>query len=205
MSMHPHSVSSTSQWMRPVFPSDVAAHAELRAATLRDIDAVHALIERHREADIDAVHALIERHREAGHLLPRTRAEIGAQIQQFVVAVRDDMLVACGELVPLGGEVAEVRSLVVSEELQGLGIGRAIVSALIDAAEHGPFQRLCAFTHAPAFFVRLGFSIVPHLHLPEKVFTDCVQCPLFRRCGQHAVVLTLGAMRRRSAHLEREW
>ena len=25
----------------------------------------------------------------------------------------------------------------------------------------------------------------------EKVFTDCVGCPLFRTCGQHAVVLAL--------------
>ena len=29
----------------------------------------------------------------------------------------------------------------------------------------------------------MGFSIVPHLWLPEKVFTDCVKCPLFRPCG----------------------
>ena len=37
----------------------------------------------------------------------------------------------------------------------------------------------------------MGFSIVPHLWLPEKVFTDCVKCPLFRSCGQYAMVLPL--------------
>jgi hypothetical protein len=37
----------------------------------------------------------------------------------------------------------------------------------------------------------MGFSIVPHLWLTEKVFTDCVKCPQFRRCGQYAMVVPL--------------
>jgi hypothetical protein len=37
----------------------------------------------------------------------------------------------------------------------------------------------------------MGFSIVPHLWLSEKVFTDCVKCPLFRRCGQYAMMVPL--------------
>jgi hypothetical protein len=37
----------------------------------------------------------------------------------------------------------------------------------------------------------MGFSIVPHLWIPEKVFTDCVKCPMFRRCGQYAMVAPL--------------
>jgi hypothetical protein len=39
----------------------------------------------------------------------------------------------------------------------------------------------------------MGFSIVPHLWLPEKIFTDCVKCPQFRRCGQYAMVTPLEA------------
>jgi hypothetical protein len=53
------------------------------------------------------------------------------------------------------------------------------------------FDRLCAFTHDARFFVRQNFSIVPHLWLPEKIATDCVGCPLFRRCNQYAMVLAL--------------
>ena len=37
----------------------------------------------------------------------------------------------------------------------------------------------------------MGFSIVPHLWLTEKVFTDCVKCPQFRHCGQYAMVVPL--------------
>jgi hypothetical protein len=34
----------------------------------------------------------------------------------------------------------------------------------------------------------MGFSIVPHLWLLEKVTTDCVKCPQFHTCGQYAMV-----------------
>ena len=72
-----------------------------------------------------------------------------------------------------------------------MGFGRRMVDALIARATELGYERLCAFTHQPGYFVRLGFSIVPHLWLPEKVFTDCVGCPLFRGCGQQAVVVSL--------------
>jgi hypothetical protein len=42
--------------------------------------------------------------------------------------------------------------------------------------------------------VRQSFSIVPHLWLPEKISTDCVSCPLFRKCAQYAMVLPLRAV-----------
>jgi hypothetical protein len=40
----------------------------------------------------------------------------------------------------------------------------------------------------------MGFSIVPHLWVTEKVYTDCVKCPQFRRCGQYAMVLPLESL-----------
>jgi hypothetical protein len=52
---------------------------------------------------------------------------------------------------------------------------------------------LCAFTHDPATFVRLGFSIVPHTWFPEKIAHDCASCALFPTCGQFAMALPLGS------------
>jgi N-acetylglutamate synthase-like GNAT family acetyltransferase len=34
----------------------------------------------------------------------------------------------------------------------------------------------------------MGFSIIPHVWLPEKIVTDCHTCSHFRNCGQYAVV-----------------
>ena len=37
----------------------------------------------------------------------------------------------------------------------------------------------------------MGFSIVPHSWLLEKIFTDCIKCPQFRQCGQYGMVVPL--------------
>src|SRR6185436_16206268 len=66
-------------------------------------------------------------------------------------------------------------------------VGVAIVDELRRRARRDGFEKLCAFTHAPGYFIHMGFSIVPHLWLAEKVFTDCVKCPQFRQCGQYAM------------------
>jgi len=146
-------------------------------------------------AEAPAIHALISDHLEEGHLLPRELSEILVRAPRFVVAMQDARVVACAELAPLSRTVAEVRSLVVSREARSLGLGRTIVDELVRRAEAAGFHKLCAFTHSPAYFVHMGFSLVPHVWLPEKIDTDCKTCVHFRQCGQYAVMLTLAPSR----------
>lgn len=149
------------------------------------------MIRRATSADADAILALVTAHREEGHLLPRSRDGIAGAAHRFLVVEQAGELVACAELAPLSRSLAEVRSLVVGVDARGAGLGQRLVNALRDRAEHAGFEQLCAFTHRPAWFCRMGFSIVPHTWLVAKVHTDCVKCPLFRRCGQEGVVLGL--------------
>ena len=142
-------------------------------------------------ADAVAIHALISDHLEEGRLLRRDLGELVVHAHRFVVAVEHDRVVACADLAPLSRTVAEVRSLVVSEDARSLGAGRRLIDELVGRATAAGFDKLCAFTHAASYFVQLGFSIVPHVWLPEKIDTDCRTCPQFRQCGQYAVMLTL--------------
>jgi amino-acid N-acetyltransferase len=142
-------------------------------------------------ADAPALHALIAAHLEEGRLLPRTLGELTAHAHRFVVALQGDQIVGCAELAPLSPAVAEVRSLVVSREARQSGLGHRMVDELGVRARREGFARLSAFAHDPRFFVRLGFSIVPHTWVPEKIAHDCHSCPLFRNCGQYAIVLDL--------------
>ena len=143
-------------------------------------------------AEAESIHALIVEHLAEGHLLPRELGEITVHAHRFVVAVQNDQVLACAELAPLSRTVSEVRSFVVSREARSLGVGHRIIDELARRAEVAGFDKLCAFTHAPGFFVHLGFSIVPHVWLPEKIVTDCHSCAHFRQCGQYAVVRGLG-------------
>jgi amino-acid N-acetyltransferase len=137
------------------------------------------------------LHALIQANLEEGHLLPRTLSELTVHAGRFVVAVRARKIIGCAELAALSAHVAEVRSLAVDRSARGGHVGSMIVDELRRRARREGFEKLCAFTHAPAYFIHIGFSIVPHTWLLEKVFTDCVKCPQFRRCGQYAMVVPI--------------
>ncbi len=143
------------------------------------------------EADAAAIHRLIAANLEAGHLLPRTPDDVRHHAPRFLVACAGELVVGCAELAPLSGTVAEVRSLVVDAPFRGMRIGPQIVAELASSAASRGFSTLCAFTHEPGRFVRLGFTIVPHVWVPEKISHDCTSCALFRHCGQYAVTLTL--------------
>ena len=137
------------------------------------------------------LHTLIQANLEEGHLLPRTLHELTKHASRFVVAVRGRKIVGCAELASLSARVAEVRSLTVDVNARGARVGVMIVDELRRRARREGFERLCAFTHVPRYFIHMGFSIVPHLWLTEKIYTDCVKCPQFRQCGQYAMVVPL--------------
>jgi amino-acid N-acetyltransferase len=147
----------------------------------------------------DRIHALVSAHVDTGHLLPRSIDDLTRHADRFVVATQGRRIVGCGELAPLSPRVAEVRSLAVDTSARGAGVGARLVEELESRARRQGFEQLCAFTHAPGYFTRLGFSIVPHTWLLEKVFTDCLQCSRFGRCGQYAMALPLERLRERPA------
>lgn len=145
------------------------------------------------DKDAAAIHRLIAANLEVGHLLPRTIADVEQHAARFVVAELDGRVIGCAELAPLSEAVAEVRSLVVDESFRGRRIGGQLVAHVAAGATGQRFETLCAFTHEPGHFVRLGFSLVPHIWVPEKISHDCTGCALFRKCGQYAVTLPLRA------------
>jgi amino-acid N-acetyltransferase len=146
-------------------------------------------------ADAPALHELIASHAPEGQLLPRGLDELTVHASRFVVAViaskGADRIIGCAELAPLSRSVAEVRSLVVGRDARGVGLGGRMVDELGRRARREGFSRLCAFAHDARLFVGRGYSIVPHTWVPEKIAHDCASCPLFRSCGQYAMLLDL--------------
>ena len=134
---------------------------------------------------------LITDNVEVGHLLPRPLGEVVLHVPRFLVAAGPSGVVGCAELARLGPHLAEVRSLVVASSHRGHGVGTRLLRQVIDMARQQRYAKLSAFAYNPRPFVRLGFSIVPHPWIPEKISTDCHRCEWFRRCVQYAVVLDL--------------
>jgi len=86
-----------------------------------------------------------------------------------------------------GSNLAEVRSLVVNEDMQGCGVGAALLAACERWGAGLGVACMFALTYAPAFFERHGYVRAPKESLPHKVWTVCVHCPRFSACDEIAV------------------
>ena len=144
-----------------------------------------------READIPEVHALLEHYADLGIVLRRSREDIRENLDNFFVAEYDGHIRGCSAIRDFGNDLLEVRSLVVSPVFQGCGIGRKIIAAII--AEVGKTRakwRLFTLTGQPDFFAKQGFRTVAREMFPEKIWSDCRNCPKNTCCDEVAMIFT---------------
>jgi len=141
--------------------------------------------------DVTAIQALVNTFADRGDMLPRALNAIYEGIRDFFVAEEDGEVVGCGALHVVWGDLAEIKSLAVAESAQGKGVGSRLVQACLDEARAMGIDRVFALTYRPKFFERAGFSGVDKSTLPQKIWSDCINCPKFPDCGEEAVVLNL--------------
>jgi amino-acid N-acetyltransferase len=141
--------------------------------------------------DVDILYHLIEGYAEKGIMLPRSRETLARQIDTFIVAELGEIIVGCGSLCRLGNELVEIRSLGISEGYKGKGIGSKLVDALLEEARRNDIPKVMALTYEVSFFRKNGFDVVDKEIFPEKVWTDCVNCPKQQCCDEIAVLKML--------------
>ena len=111
-----------------------------------------------RREDVAAIRALIEPHVSSGRLLQRATEEIEFLLPTFVVAEQDGAVVGCAALEIYSSRLAEVRSLAVTDALQGLGVGRRLVEACVAIARERQVMEVMAITSNEGFFRAVGFD-----------------------------------------------
>nr|WP_246627803.1 N-acetyltransferase [Paenibacillus oenotherae] len=141
--------------------------------------------------DVETLVELIAGYAAKGIMLPRSRDVLQRQIDTFVVAEVEGTVVGCGSLCRLGTELVEVRSLGISEGYKGLGIGSKLIDFLLEEAKEQHIPKVMALTYEVRFFEKNGFAVVDKEIFPEKVWTDCVNCPKQHACDEIAVLRTL--------------
>ncbi len=142
--------------------------------------------------DIEDIYRLIEFYAKRGEILMRSRENITERIREFFCARLDGKIVGIVSLRLFYPYLAEVRTLAIHEEYQGLKIGKKLVLACIDEAKALGVRSVFALTFKKEFFVKLGFEVVDKKMLPsKKIWEDCINCSLFPNCGEEAVLLKL--------------
>ncbi|HXE73535.1 MAG TPA: N-acetyltransferase [Candidatus Nitrosotenuis sp.] len=140
-------------------------------------------------ADLPAIHALVAEHARRGQLLPRTPESLRRHLEDWRLAVHQGRLLGVGALHKMAPDLAEIRSLAVDPSGRGQGIGRRLVEALVELGRSRGLGRIFALTREVEFFRRCGFVVVERSLFPEKIWLDCLACPLRHRCDEVAVML----------------
>ena len=142
--------------------------------------------------DAQAIHDLINLYAQRGDMLPRTMGEVYENLRDFYVVRDAEQLLGCVALHIVWSDMAELKSLAVSEAVQGRGVGSLLVRASVEEAERIGLERVFALTYRPTFFERLGFVQADVMTLPRKVWNECYRCPKFPSCNEIALTYDLG-------------
>jgi amino-acid N-acetyltransferase len=149
-------------------------------------------LRRAQPSDAVAIHTMLEQFVKQERLIPRTLDQVYRSIRDFVVAVEDDEVVGSGALRIYSDRMAEVAALAIAPRMQGHGVGRHIVEALLAEAEELGIPRIFALTTEEGFFHKLGFRTVPIAEFPEKIAQDCSVCERRNKCVEIAVLYENG-------------
>lgn len=145
------------------------------------------------KADAEAIVDLLTPNVAKQIVLPRTADDVRAHIGNFHVARGHGHpgLAGCVALRDFGDGLQEIRSLVVAPEHAGQGLGSLLVKTAIELAVARHAKRVFTLTVRPNLFLHLGFTQVPVTDFPQKVWSDCANCPKRQHCDEIALALDL--------------
>ncbi|MEI6895610.1 MAG: argininosuccinate lyase [Colwellia sp.] len=134
-------------------------------------------VRRAKMSDVDSIHQLTNYWAGKGEILPRTRDNIIHDIQNFVVAELDGVVVGTASLYIYQTGLAEIRSIVVKDESQKQGQGEALVQYLLEFANQMELKQIIVLTYIPQYFEQLGFTLIDKNSLAENIIEDSVPSP----------------------------
>jgi len=138
--------------------------------------------------DVKEIYTLLNHFAGKGLLLPKSYSSLYDQLRDFKVFADENgnPLAVCA-LHIIWENLAEIRSLAVKEEAQGMGIGRKLVLECLREASSYKIDKLFTLTYQSEFFRKQGFHDVDKNELPHKIWSDCLNCPKFPDCDEEAL------------------
>jgi amino-acid N-acetyltransferase len=130
-----------------------------------------------RTSDVPAIRALIDANVTSGRLLGKPTVTLFEDIQEFVVVDPPDPgpVVACGALHVMWDDLGEIRTVAVSEQCRGEGVGGLVVTELLDRARELGVARVFVLTFAVSFFASHGFTEISGTPVAPEVYAELLR------------------------------
>lgn len=143
-----------------------------------------------RMKDVKQMHILLNHFSKEGLLLGRSISSLYDKLRDFAVVVdKEDTVVGVCAFQITWENLAEIRSLAVSDEMQGKGVGTMLVKWCLEEADKYDIGQVFALTYQPDFFKKHGFINIDKSELPHKIWSDCINCHMFPDCDEEAMML----------------
>ena len=149
--------------------------------------------------DAEKIYALIHRHKEA--LNQRPISGIVQNIDRFFVAEKGVRMIGCAayEILPEFGApihaTVEIQSVAVLASMRRKGVGKALISAVLERLAQFRAAEALVLTFAPEFFGSLGFREIAKTEVMHKIYTGCINCTRHAdpfTCPEKAMILPIG-------------
>ncbi|MDI6852438.1 MAG: N-acetyltransferase [Deltaproteobacteria bacterium] len=150
------------------------------------------MIRKAKITEIPEIRRILAEAAKVGEILPRTLANLYSQMRDYSVYREDEgPIIAVAALHVSWDDLGEIRSLVVSPDFQGRGLGSQMVRNCLEEARQLGLRKVFVLTASPNYFERFGFRPFPREQLPPIVWADCVDCVKFPDCDEIPLILDL--------------
>ncbi|RJX29320.1 MAG: N-acetyltransferase [Dethiobacter sp.] len=146
------------------------------------------IFRRARMSDVDSMAALINSYAQKGLMLHRTVPSLYQRIRDYTIIEKDGLIIGVGGLHILWKDLAEICSVAIHSQYINNGLGLALVDKLLQESRELGTEKVFTLTYQPGFFEKCGFMRIDKESLPQKVWTECVNCPKFPNCDEVALI-----------------
>lgn len=140
--------------------------------------------------DVKKIQSLINHFASQSQMIGRPLTELYDHLRDFWVFEHDETkeVIGCCALQFCWESLAEIRSLAVHRDYHNKGIGRFLVSKMLEEAKQYGMTHVFTLTYQPNFFNKFEFEIIDKSELPLKIWADCIHCVKFPNCDETAML-----------------
>jgi len=146
------------------------------------------MIRKAKLSDAKQIKAIIDPYAKIDLMLGRSLNNIYETIRDFYVYTSGKEIIGTCALHIFWEDLGEVRSVAVKNKYQKHGIGTKLVKEALKEAEELKLKKIFTLTYFPGLFKRLGFKRIDKKELPQKIWSECINCVKFPDCTETALI-----------------
>lgn len=131
------------------------------------------VVRRARTPDVPGIKSIVDVYAGSGRkLLAKELVTLYEDVQDFLVAELDGVVVGCGAIHVLWSDLGEIRTLAVHPDHRQSQIGRHLLDRLIETARELGLSRLFALTFHTDFFEHAGFIAIDGTPVDQATYDE---------------------------------